>query len=208
MEKLSVFLDNQFDIMKEYSINAEELMFIYTLFLFNDEDGDKKYLQMYFTEIKKSSLPRDLIKSLIDKDVIKEFKIPESGEKLDIRNIQFEAKFLNKYFVSTLQAGRELYDNYPMHLVYGDKMLPARNITKGGFLSLEAFFLAYSKSIRHSKKKHIEVLKSLSFAKSQDLINCGICEYLITRRWEEHFQMMEKYKNGEFNGKFSIVKDV
>lgn len=208
MEKLSVFLDNQFEIMKEYSINAEEMMFIYTLFMSREEDGDPKYLYTYFTEIKKSSLPRDMIKSLIEKEIIKKMDIPNSGEKMDIRLVQFESKFINKYFVTTLQAGRELYDNYPPHLILGDKLLPARNITKGGFLSLEAFFLSYSKAIRHSKKKHAEVLKSLAFAKSQDLINCGICEYLITRRWEEHNDFFEKYRKGEFNGKYSIVKDI
>lgn len=208
MERLSVFLDNQFEIMKEYSINAEEMMFIYTLFLSKNEGGTNKYLFTYFNEIKKSSLPRDMIKSLIEKKVLKPIEIPEAGQALSLDALEFEAKFINKYFVETLQAGRELYDEYPPHLEFGQKLLPARNITKGGFLSLEAFFLAYSKAIRHSKKKHKEVLESLVFAKANNLINCGISEYLITRRWEEHITMLEKSKKGEFLGYQSYTEDI
>lgn len=208
MERLTTFLDNQFSIMKEYNINAEEMMFVYLLFLLKDEDGDKSYIFTYFNEIKKSSLPRETINSLVEKHILKKIEVPEAGQKFDIEKLEFELKFLNRYFVLTIQAGRELYDSYPMHLEYGTKLIPARNITKAGFLSLEAFCLAYSKAIRHSRKKHEEVLESLSFAKTNNLINCGICEYLITRRWEDHIELMKKHKNGEFQGYYSTMEDL
>lgn len=208
MERLTTFLDEQFRIMREYSINAEEMMFVYLLFLLKDENGDKSYIFTYFNEIKKSSLPRETIRSLIEKNILKEIEIPESGTSFDITKLEFENKFINKYFVTTNQAGKELYDTYPMYLEFGQKLIPARNITKSGFLDLESFCLSYSKAIRHSRKKHEEILKSLSFAKANNLINIGICEYLATRRWEDHFILMEQFKNGEFNGYCSYTEDI
>lgn len=188
------YIDTQFELMKVLDINAEEFMLIECLLYALDEDEpDYYYITTYFNEIKKSSIPRETLINLKGKGVLDtKCVIPEAGQPLKLTDIVFSKTFLQKYFVTSGEAGAELFENYPSFIKasYGD--LPAKNITKGGYQSLEAFFVAYRKAIRSSRKNHKKVMECLRFAKENGLLTYGIVEYVVGRKWLEH----EKIMNG------------
>ena len=199
-------LDIQFEIMKTLNLNAEELMLVECLLYALDEDEpDYHYITTYFNEIKKSSIPRETLLSLRSKGVLDTTcNIPEAGQSLSIKALQFSKDFLKKYFVTSGEGGLELFDAYPSFIKtqYGD--LPAKNITKGGYLSLEAFCVAYRKAIRSSRKTHIKVMECLRFARENNLLTYSIVEYLAGRKWNEHEKIMNG-KSDEFMPTYDIV---
>ena len=195
--KLSIELDKKLTIMTKYQLDAEEWLFIELLFLATEDDPHPQYMYKYFTECAKKSLPRDTLQKLKDKNVLaKSYKIPKEGEDFDLEAIEWNQTFIKYYFKESQEAGHELWNAYPDFLQMGDKLLPAKNITRGGFLSLEDFFFTYGKAIKNNPETHKQVLESLEWAKDNQLINYMIPEYVITRKWDDHIRMKE---NGEIN---------
>jgi hypothetical protein len=207
--KLSIELDNKLIIMSKYQLNAEEWMFIELLFLATEEEPDVEYLYKYFTECSKSTLPIDTLKALKKKKILDaSYVIPSEGEPFDPEQIVFNPVFKNYYFKESQEAGRELWAKYPDFLQFGDKMLPAKNITRGGFLSLEAFFFAYGKAIKNDPKTHRRVLESLKWAKENQLITYMIPEYVITRKWVDHIKMEDSGEIGKFAVLVKTMEDI
>jgi hypothetical protein len=197
--KLSIELDKKLNIMTKYTLNAEEWLFIELLFLATEDEPHPQYMYKYFTECAKKSLPKETLQSLKDKNILaKSYKIPKEGEDFDLEAIEWNNTFIKYYFKESQEAGMELWELYPdfLQINGGDKLLPAKNITRGGFLSLEAFFFEYGKGIKNDPILHKKVLESLKWAIENQLIGYMIPEYVITRKWNDHIKMME---SGEVN---------
>lgn len=195
--------------MARYELSAEEWFFIELLFLATEPNPHLELLYKYFNECKKESLPRETLKSLQEKKILtKTYKIPAEGSELDLNALEFNKNFINYYFKESQEAGQEFFMTYPDFLQFGDKLLPARNITKGGFLSLEDFFYAYGKAIGHDPGLHEKVIEVLKWAVENQLITYGIVEYLITRKWNDHMRMRESGEIGKFAVRVQTLDDI
>lgn len=209
MERLSIDLDKKLHIMKKYTLNAEEWMLIELLFLATEDTPHPEYLYEYFMECAKSTLPRDTMKALKDKKVLdKSYQLPKEGEEFDLEEVIWNQNFVKFYFIESQEAGQQFFTAYPDFLQFGDRLLPARNITKGGYLSLEDFFFRYGKMIKNDPKTHEKVLESLAWAKEHQLITYGIVEYMITRKWDDHRRMMESGEIGKFAVRVDTMEDI
>lgn len=207
MKKVDLTIDTQLAIMAKYGLTAEEYLVIELLFLATESNGSEAYFYKYFMECKKEALPRDTLQSLKDKEVLaKTYTIPGKGENFDIQDIEWGKVFINNYFKMADVGGIELMERYPAFLQGYDRPLPAKNITTKGFLSLEAFYHAYAKSIRHSRSKHDAVMQSLEWAKEHDLLTYSIAEYVVTKKWEDHMQMQENGQIGVMPAKISTME--
>jgi hypothetical protein len=209
MTRLSLELDNKLTIMRKYELTAEDWMFVELLFLATEEHPHPEYLYTYFSECAKTSLPRDTLQALKDKKVLlASYKIPGPDEEFDPEQVEFNQNFKNFYFKESQEAGQQFFNAYPDFLQFGDKLLPARNITKGGYLSMEDFFFAYGKAIKNKPKTHEEVLEALAWAVEHELICYGIVEYLTTRKWLDHRRMMESGDIGKFAVRIDTMENI
>lgn len=204
--KLSTELNEKLHLMSMYGLDAEEFLLIELLILATDPDAPSvEQLSKYFNQCARKTLPRDTLISLKDKKILsKDYEVPEKGTDFILEDVEFDKKFFNNYFKWSYSAGKELFESYPSYMQTKDgRLYPARNIIKANVESLEAFFFKYSVGIRHSKKTHESVLKSLAWAIENQLITYGIAEYVLSRKWEEHIKFME---TGEIN-KIAIKLD-
>lgn len=55
---------------------------------------------------------------------------------------------------------------------------------------------------------HNRVMKSLEYAKSTGLIHYGICEYVISRKYIEHEQVMNGTIKQDITVKFDNIIDI
>ncbi len=209
MDKLSIDLDKKLTIMSKYGLDAEEWLFIELLFVATEPEGNEGPLIKYFNECAKKTLPRETLLALKDKKILAgSYRIPKEGEDFDIDAVEFSKSFINLYFKESQEAGQEFFNTYPDFLQFGDKLLPARNITKGGFLDLNAFFHAYGRAIRNDPQTHAKVLDAIAWAIENELLCFGICEYLITRRWNDHIRMMESGEIGKYAVRVNTLEDI
>jgi hypothetical protein len=189
-------------ILQECDITVEELFFIKLLFSAQEQNGRQNYIIDYYLKCKHSMPALTTLEMLADKNVIDKKFLPKKGDKLIADNIYFTEKFLKNWFVYAHVGGKELMDAYPNYLktASGD-LLPAKNITKV-FMSLEAMYDAYGKSIRFSRVTHNKVMYLLNWAKEQNLIKYGIAEFVSSRKWDALEQDYEKIQNNEFDNTY------
>lgn len=207
MEKLSLDVERKLNILSKHSLNIEEWFFIELIFL--ALEGDEKPLYKYFTECSKTTLPKDTLQHLKDKKVFSAaYKVPKEGENFDYQQVKFSKTFLNNYLKESHELGEELFEAYPAYMQFGDKLFPAKNITKTGFNSLEAFFYAYGKAIKFNPETHRRVMDSLEFAKENELITYGIAEYVISRKWLDHWKVQETGELSRFVIKVNTMETI
>lgn len=193
--------------MKKHSLNAEEWLLIELLFL--AQEGHVNYLVTYFNECAKSSLPRETLQSLKDKKVFsKSYHVPGENEDFDFEEVEFSTSFMKNYFKESFQLGQELFEAYPVFLQFGDRLLPAKNITKSGFNDETDFFTKYGKKIKYNPEMHLKVLDILQWSIENDLITYGICEYVASSKWNDHIKIRESGEIGNFAVKVSTMVDV
>lgn len=191
MNKLKLELNKELDVMVALEITAEEWLFIQLLYLC--EEGDTDSLFRYFTQAKKDSIPKATLQSLQEKGIISPtYKIPGIGEAFDPAKIKLTDKFSKKYFKVSGEMGLELLQAYPLFITSGNKSFPMKNISKQ-FKSLEDFSFMYAKAIKFDRSKHEEVLSIIEWSKENELIQFGLAEFVISRKWED----LGKLKSGE-----------
>lgn len=194
MYKINIDLERKLAIMAKHELNAEEWLMIELLFV---ADDNPQLLMKYFNECKKDKIPRQILLDLKDKKVFaSSYKIPGEGESFDPTQIEFSKTFTNNYFKESFDAGWELWESYPEYMQGTDRLYPARNITKNGYNDENDFFAKYNKAIQYKAENHEEVLELLEWAKSQKLIQYGIVEYVVGRKWLAHKKLRE---SGEIN---------
>ena len=87
-------LENELCLLEKYKLEPTEL-FTVKMILLAKEDGEYEWLQRYSQTIKL----RPILESLRDKGIIlKSWKIPVEGSKLDIEDIPFNQNFQKQYF--------------------------------------------------------------------------------------------------------------
>lgn len=114
MKNLVLTLEEEISILNKYRITSNELMFIRTLLLLQDEENEsifKSYIEaLYDCEIK----TREVILSLQEKGIIlKSYKVPKEGEAFDPYSIPFNKNFVKNLYKCSFEMGKELFEVYP-----------------------------------------------------------------------------------------------
>lgn len=184
MLKYNNTIEEDLEIMQLYDISAEDLFLVKLLFSAQENNGRQQYLVNYFSKCKRSAFPLEMLELLSEKNILIKETIPKKGDRLIADNIHFTKKFLNDWFVYSHEAGKELNDNYPTYLqTFNGELYPAKSITKV-YISLEAMYNAYGKSIRYSRTHHQKVMNLLEWGKTNKLIKVGIAEFVASKQWE------------------------
>lgn len=183
MSELS--LREEIDICVNSGLTPTELFILRLLFL--AIDGDSSLLVDYLSNIKDGKvLFRNVLVSLQEKKVILSgFKIPDEGESLKFDKIPINKNFIKMYLRESNELGKELFEKYPMFMFINNKMASIRNITKGGFFSLDDFSRYYAKQIKLNKVTHDKVMSSLEDGINNNLIRYSLLEFIASQKWNE-----------------------
>lgn len=188
-------MHKELQLMVKYQLTAEELFLVKLIFL--AQEDHLEFMRTYVQEC----MYTDIIKSitnLVDKGVLlKTNTIPDTLKGFDFSDLIFNKLFLKNYLKYSYDMGMEIFAAYPTHVNIGGKLCSIKNISKN-FNSFESFAFAYGKAIKFDEEKHKEVLEILEWAKEEDLIHYGICEFIISFKWMELATLRENGIQGIF----------
>ena len=111
MKNLTLNLEEEISILSKYKITPNELTFIKTLLILQDEENEdlfKDYIEsLYVCNVKL----REVLISLQKKEIIlKSYKIPSEGESFDPYSIPFNKNFIKSLYKSSFELGKELFE--------------------------------------------------------------------------------------------------
>lgn len=150
------------------------------MILLAKEDGEYEWLQRYSQTIKL----RPILESLRDKGIIlKSWKIPVEGSKLDIEDIPFNQNFQKQYFRASFEMGQELFEAYPQSTIVNGQVYNLKRVSRK-FDSLEDAFAKYAKYINNSPEKHQEVLELISWGIENGYSFTTLDAFIIDNSWE------------------------
>lgn len=194
MKYFELSLNEEMNICIELGITPTELFILRLLFL--SIDGDSKYLNNF---ISNSGLDlRQVLQSLQNKQIINgTYKVPEKGSVFNPKVIPFNKNKIKSYLREANELGQEFFSLYPMFININGKNCSIKNITKGGFFSIQDFCIYYAKTIKSSGISHERVMDALQFGIEHNLINFSILEFIASQKWNE----IEYIRNsGNVNG--------
>lgn len=184
-------LDTILNITTKYNLTGEELLLVYLTFIAQTENGNPEenriYFQRWYEGGGKDRL-RDLFNSLKEKGVIKKNYNPSA---YDPDEIEFNQNFIKQYFKLTGELGKELWSKYPDEIYINNSRFSLKNIGKK-FIDRDHFYFWYASTIGHNKTVHEKILEILDWAKSNNLINNSIIDFVASCQWESLEKIMGK----------------
>lgn len=196
MQPLELSIDRELEFLTRYELTPDELYLIKLIFY--AQEGHEEYLQTFFSQCSLTKELREVLQDLQDKEIInKTYKIPEKGKEFEPTNVDFNKTMLKSLFQHTQDLGMELFEAYPPFTIINGRTFSLRNITKL-YNSFDDFCWAYGKSIRFDQQKHEEILELLEWAKDNNMINSGLCDFIESRKWLDIKQMQDS-DMGTFN---------
>lgn len=203
MKNLTLNLEEEISILSKYRITPNELTFIKTLLILQDEENEdlfKDYIEsLYVCNVKL----REVLISLQKKEIIlKSYKIPSEGESFDPYSIPFNKNFIKSLYKSSFELGKELFEIYPQMTVINGSLVTLRGVSKH-FDSLEACYFRYGKAIGWNQERHEKVLDLVKWAKERDIIKQSLSSFVINNSWLD----LEAIRNGDSgNYNFDTIK--
>lgn len=203
MKNLTLNLEEEISILSKYRITPNELTFIKTLLILQDEENEdlfKDYIEsLYVCNVKL----REVLISLQKKEIIlKSYKIPSEGESFDPYSIPFNKNFIKNLYKSSFELGKELFEIYPQMTVINGSLVTLRGVSKH-FDSLEACYFRYGKAIGWNQERHEKVLDLIKWAKERDIIKQSLSSFVINNSWLD----LEAIRNGDSgNYNFDTIK--
>ena len=203
MKNLTLNLEEEISILSKYRITPNELTFIKTLLILQDEANEdlfKDYIEsLYVCNVKL----REVLISLQKKEIIlKSYKIPSEGESFDPYSIPFNKNFIKSLYKSSFELGKELFEIYPQMTVINGSLVTLRGVSKH-FDSLEACYFRYGKAIGWNQERHEKVLDLIKWAKERDIIKQSLSSFVINNSWLD----LEAIRNGDSgNYNFDTIK--
>lgn len=203
MKNLTLNLEEEISILSKYKITPNELTFIKTLLILQDEANEdlfKDYIEsLYVCNVKL----REVLISLQKKEIIlKSYKIPSEGESFDPYSIPFNKNFIKSLYKSSFELGKELFEIYPQMTVINGSLVTLRGVSKH-FDSLEACYFRYGKAIGWNQERHEKVLDLIKWAKERDIIKQSLSSFVINNSWLD----LEAIRNGDSgNYNFDTIK--
>ena len=203
MKNLTLNLEEEISILSKYKITPNELTFIKTLLILQDEENEdlfKDYIEsLYVCNVKL----REILISLQKKEIIlKSYKVPSEGESFDPYSIPFNKNFIKSLYKSSFELGKELFEIYPQMTVINGSLVTLRGVSKH-FDSLEACYFRYGKAIGWNQERHEKVLDLIKWAKERDIIKQSLSSFVINNSWLD----LEAIRNGDSgNYNFDTIK--
>ena len=203
MKNLTLNLEEEISILSKYRITPNELTFIKTLLILQDEENEdlfKDYIEsLYVCNVNL----REILISLQKKEIIlKSYKIPSEGESFDPYSIPFNKNFIKNLYKSSFELGKELFEIYPQMTVINGSLVTLRGVSKH-FDSLEACYFRYGKAIGWNQERHEKVLDLIKWAKERDIIKQSLSSFVINNSWLD----LEAIRNGDSgNYNFDTIK--
>ena len=202
MKKLTLTLEEEINILNKYKLTPNELMFIRTLLILQDEHNEelfKNYIKvLYNCQIK----IRDVIKILQDKEIInKSYKLRSEGSEFDPFEIPFNKVFIKTLYKCSFELGKELFDVYPQFSTINGSLIPLRTVAKK-FDSLEDCYYRYGKEIKWNQNIHNNIIELVKWGNDNDIINCSLASFIINNGWND----LQVLKDGGLNINLDSVK--
>ena len=173
--------------MDEYKINPNELFAIRVILL--AQDGEYNYLQKFA----KIFPLRTILESLQENGIIlKSWKLPKEGSKLDVEDIPFNQNFLKKFYRSAFEMGEELFYTYPQSCTVQGQVFNLRTVSKH-FDSLEQAFQKYAKSIKNNPEIHQEIINNIKWGIENGYNFTTLDRFIIDRGGEA----LKAFKEGD-----------
>ncbi len=186
MKDLELSLEREIEFMIKHQLSANEL-FTLRMILYA-QDNHEEYLNNYFTQCSEMNL-RNILVSLQQKGIInKDYIIPTAGTKFNPRDVRFNKNLLKDYIKHSEELGMELFQNYPAFTNINGKTFSLRNITKL-YKSIDEMCFAYGKEIKFDPVQHQKVMNLLEWAKDNNQIHSGICDFIASRKWLDYEQI-------------------
>ena len=194
-------LKNQILFRNKYKIDDNQLTLLEILLIAQNEE-DNELVKMYFTSTKDIRLHLIYLQNI--GIILKTYKIPNKGEKLDIYDIPINKNFIKDFYKSSFEMGKELFETYPQFGLINGSSVGIRSVSRK-FNSLEDFYRFYGKTIRNKPEMHQHIIDLIKWAKEQNVIVCSLCNFVIDHKWEE----LQALKDGNLaNVNFDAIKIV
>ena len=194
-------LKNQILFRNKYKIDDNQLTLLEILLIAQNEE-DNELVKMYFTSTKDIRLHLIYLHNI--GIILKTYKIPNKGEKLDIYDIPINKNFIKDFYKSSFEMGKELFETYPQFGLINGSSVGIRSVSRK-FNSLEDFYRFYGKTIRNKPEMHQHIIDLINWAKEQNVIVCSLCNFVIDHKWEE----LQALKDGNLaNVNFDAIKIV
>lgn len=203
MKNLILTLENEISILNKYRVTSNELMFIRTLLMLQDEENEDIF-QAYIESLHNCNINiKDVITSLQDKGIIlKSFHCPNQGQSFDPYEIPFNKNFIKNLYKSSFELGKELFEEYPQFGNIQGSIVPLRSVARK-FDSLEDCYFRYGRSIRWNQETHNRIIELVRWGKENNIINQSLANFVINNAWVD----LEALKNGDIaNINFETVK--
>lgn len=143
------------------------------------EDGEYEYLRRFAQIVKL----RDILSSLQNKSIIlKSWKLPKEGEKLDIESIPFNQNFQKQFFRASFEMGEELFEAYPQSTIVNGAVYNLKRVSKH-FDSLEDAFSKYSKYIKNNPEVHKEIIDLIQWGINNEFNFSTLDSFIIDHSW-------------------------
>lgn len=189
MHNFELSLDRELDFMIKYGLTADELCLVKLIFL--AQEGHDEYIIRFFRDCSLGKPILDLLTSLQQKGVInKSYTIPQQGTVFEPKDVEFNKQVTKGFLQHSEDMGMELFQAYPPMTVINGKTFSLRNIAKF-YKSFDDFCFDYGKSIKFDPNKHQEILDILEWAKENNLVNSGIGDFIISRKWIDYEEMKD-----------------
>ena len=194
-------LKNQILFRNKYKMDDNQLTLLEILLIAQNEE-DNELVKMYFTSTKDIRLHLIYLQNI--GIILKTYKIPNKGEKLDIYDIPINKNFIKDFYKSSFEMGKELFETYPQFGLINGSSVGIRSVSRK-FNSLEDFYRFYGKTIRNKPEMHQHIIDLINWAKEQNVIVCSLCNVVIDHKWEE----LQALKDGNLaNVNFDAIKIV
>ena len=179
MKEISI--ENEINFMIEYQLDGNE-MFLFKL-IYLAQEGHSEMLKKYFTNTNILNIQNILV-SLQNKGIInKSYTIPEKGTIFKPQDVELNKNVVKTIYKFSQDLGMELFEAYPAFTTINGKVFSLRNISKK-FNNFDEYCFEYGMAIKFNPEKHKEILDILEDAKNENLINSGLCSFVIDRQWE------------------------
>jgi hypothetical protein len=194
-------IEEELNMLDKYKLTPTEL-FVVKLLLIAQIEGEEDYIYRYVQIPNKSSF-REVLESLQSKGVIvKSYKIPKSGEKLMIEDIDFNKNFVKNIHRASFELGKELYENYPQATYVKGQVFNLRRVSKK-FNSLEDAFFKYGKYIRFDNELHNEVIELIKWGIQNGYNFTTMDSFIIDQDWRNIKNVRD---GGNINVNYDAVK--
>ena len=178
MEHFKFDIDNELCLLEIYNLEPTELFTIKVILLAQIE-GEYEWLQR-FAQIQKL---RPILESLREKGIIlKRWKLPKEGSKLDIEDIPFNQNFLKKFHRASFEMGKELFDVYPQSTVVNGQVYNLKRVSRK-FDSLEDAFNKYAKYISNNNDTHQEILELVKWGIDNGYNFTTLDSFIVDNSW-------------------------